>query len=98
MEACDLSAAQWELYTLDGADEAAENLNDAVNEAVNEARQKLKKEPRLDKLNLAEEARDKVYKVMSKYSKLGARDTEPECNLVAQLEFMLGLEAYTLER
>ena len=40
----------------------------------------------------------KVTRRMSKYADDGARDTEPECVLVAELERAFNLNQYSLER
>lgn len=67
-----LTAGQWELYDLPGADEAAAAINASLQEALNKGYTK-------------EQAHDSVSLTLCNYSDLGAFDTEPRAILVAVL-------------
>lgn len=96
---CTLDADGWQLYTdKKGAKAVAADLSGTLTVKVREAKAKLKAEPCLSERKLAKRIRDEMYEVMSKVSKWGARDTEPECALLAELEEAFGLDSYSLDR
>jgi hypothetical protein len=75
---CTLTAAGWDLYTSSmNCARAATALNRAVERAINSG---------MDR----REAYDHVYKVMDKYSKFGACDTEPRAKLEDILDEVFG--------
>lgn len=94
-----LTAEAWQLYTTSmDCDAAAEAINDALTSEVQAAKARLEIEPALSKKKIAEQVRDAVYAVMNFFTDHGARDTEPEVVLVAELERIFGLRPYSLER
>lgn len=92
------TAAQWEFYTSEPEAEAAAKIlgKILVIKLTDVLSQNLKDEKEL--LKQAKRVRDEMYKEMSKYSRLGARDTEPESHLVDCIERELKLPKYSLER
>jgi len=96
---CTLTADGWQLYsTMRGVKAIAADLSGTLTTKVRAAKAKIAAEPCLSERKLAEQIRDEMYWDMSKVSKFGARDTEPECSLVNELEIAFGLDQYSLER
>lgn len=96
---CTLTADEWQLYsTMKGAKAVAADLSGTLTKLVREAKERLRNEPLLGEEKLAAHVRNEMYKHMNRASKFGARDTEPECALVSELERAFGLESYSLER
>lgn len=101
---CTLDANGWQLYSYDGyehqrrAKRRAASLSKRLTKLVAKAKAKLIANPLLSERKLGEQVRDEMYKLMSKYADDGARDTEPECVLVEELERAFGLDRWTLER
>lgn len=108
---CDLDVDGWQLYSYDYGDGGEEerkkrarvkrraaSLSKRLTKLVAEAKEKLAADPLLSERKLALEVRDKMYKLMSKYSDDGARDTEPEGVLCDELERAFSLERYSVER
>lgn len=96
---CTLTADGWQLYsTMKGAKAVAADLSGTLTVKVREAKARLAKEPCLSERKLAQQIRDEMYETMSRVSKFGARDSEPEGALVSELETAFGLEDYSLER
>lgn len=85
------NAAEWELYTSHRASEgAAEVLTQALEDKLAEAQRKIA--AGADAYDEAVRVRDEMYRVMNRYQKLGARDTEPEVQLVTAIETALNLD------
>jgi hypothetical protein len=96
---CTLDAGGWQLYSeTKGVGKVARSLSAKLTTRVKKAKARLKKEPALSERKLAAEIRDDMYGHMSKVSDFGARDSEPECVLVAELESAFDLDQYSLER
>jgi len=95
---CTLTADGWQLYAMKGAKAVAADLSGTLTVRVREAKAQLAKEPCLSKRKLAKQIRDKMYETMSRVYKFGARDTEPECVLVSELETAFGLKDHSLRR
>ncbi len=99
MYLCTLTADGWQLYTCSkNCTAAVEAINSALTTEVRAALELLKAEPCLSEARLARQIRDRVYLVMDRYVDLGARDSEPEGALVAEIERALGLDCYALDR
>jgi len=105
---CTLTNEGWQLYSYSYEDGVSkerarskrrgDSLSKRLTKLVTKAKAKLTANPLLSEHKLAEQIRDTMYKLMSKYADDGARDTEPEGVLVSQLEEAFGLESYSLER
>ena len=105
---CDLDAGGWSLYLYDDDYSLATNrarskrrgisLSKRLTKLVAKAKERLKANPLLAEVKLAEQIRDKMYKLMGKYDDDGAMDTEPQCVLVSELERAFGFDSYTLDR
>ena len=107
---CTLTVNGWQLYSYEWDDEdgaskrrsrvkrRAASLSNRLTKLVRAAQKRLRENPQLSERKLAIEVRDKMHKLMDKYSDDGAQDTEPQCVLVAELERAFGLEQYSLER
>lgn len=92
------TADAWELYSSEaGADEAAKKLGDTLHEKVSAVLAEPSNSMHA-RAAAAERIRDEMYVLMRGYSKLGARDTEPECILLDVLERVLDLDKGTLDR
>jgi len=89
---------EWELYSSNTASkQAAKRLSDTLRKKLSDVlNMNLTDED--DRMKQAKRIRDEMYKEMSKYTKLGARDTEPESHLVDCIERELSLTKYSLER
>lgn len=89
----------WQLYTdMPGVSKAANAISKSVTNNVRKAKEQLAKDRRLDPKKLAYEVQAKVRKVMETYADFGARDSEPDGALCAELEKAFGLPEYSVER
>jgi len=101
---CTLDADGWQLYSYDDYEDSrrakrrGESLSKRLTKLVRQAAEKLASNPLLSENKLAEHVRNEMYKLMDKYADDGARDTEPGCVLVSELERAFGLERWSLER
>lgn len=95
---CTLDKAAWQIYEMPGANRAAREISAAVTREVRSALDRLRQDPCLSEHKLAVQVRDKIYRLMADYSRLGFVDTEPSCVLVAELERVFGLARCSLER
>lgn len=84
---------EWELYGLEGAPAAALEIGNLLLEKLTKAHAENQ-----SNLQTAVRIRDEMYGEMTRFEKLGARDTEPECVLVDTIEKALGLESCSLSR
>lgn len=88
----------WQLYCEEAeADAAAKDLSEKLSVLLTDA-DKLIKQGAVSKESTAIGIRNTMYKIMDRYTHLGARDTEPECILCGLIEKGLGMEEYSLER
>ena len=87
----DYNNIHWELYDSEkGAQSANKVLSNKLKINIERAKQKIQKGS--DKEKVAKEVRDRMYQIMERYRKLGARDTEPETVLVQIIRQELGAD------
>ena len=95
---CNLNSDGWQLYNGPEGDQAAEVLSTALTAKVKASLQMLEDQPLFSASKLAVKVRDEMYQLMNQFINEGARDTEPECVLVDELERAFKLEPYSLSR
>ena len=101
---CTLTAEGWQMYSYEGYEHRArsnrrgKSLSKRLTKLVALAKEKLRENRLLSERKLAEDVRDKMYRLMNQYADDGAMDTEPQCVLVSELERAFGLDSYSLER
>ena len=99
---CKLDSDGWQLYSDEpgstASADAARIMSELLTELVANAKAQLKVTPALSERKLAINIRDAMYDLMDKFDNEGARDSEPEGVLVAELERAFDLDQYSLER